>query len=130
MAALHLNALRVFDSAARHLSFTRAARELSLTQGAVSYQVKRLEASLGFALFEREGRGVALTPEGQELWHTVRDALGAIAQTVERLQGAADASRITVGTTTYFASPPRWVQPFSVLPSKRSCHCSSAMSKS
>lgn len=60
-----LNALRVFECAARHLSFTQAAEELSITQSAVSHQVKGLEQWLGFLLFERRGQRLALTPGGK-----------------------------------------------------------------
>lgn len=56
-----LNALRVFEAAARHLSFKEAANELSITQAAVSHQVKSLEEYLGVELFRRSGRGVQLT---------------------------------------------------------------------
>ena len=56
-----LNALRVFEAAARHLSFKEAAAELSITQAAVSHQIKTLEDYLGVELFRRAGRGVQLT---------------------------------------------------------------------
>jgi len=59
-----LNAVRSFEAAARHLSFTLAARELSVTQGAVSRMVQALEAELGLALFRRIGRTLELTPAG------------------------------------------------------------------
>jgi LysR family glycine cleavage system transcriptional activator len=62
-----LAAVRVFEAAARHLHFTRAANELGMTQAAVSYQIKLLEERVGTALFERSGRGVALTPMGQRI---------------------------------------------------------------
>ena len=58
---LPLNALRAFEMSARHLSFTRAAEQLSVTQTAVSMQVKNLEQRLGVALFRRLPRGLALT---------------------------------------------------------------------
>ncbi|MHC2636010.1 DNA-binding transcriptional LysR family regulator [Bradyrhizobium liaoningense] len=61
-----LNPLHVFDVAARHLSFTRAARELRVTQPAVSRQVTILEAFLGVRLFERDKAGLRLTSEGNE----------------------------------------------------------------
>src|SRR3546814_12076491 len=67
MAAPPLPALRTFEVAARHLSFTRAAAELHVTQGAVSQQIKQLEASLGFPLFHRSPRGLSLTDKGEEL---------------------------------------------------------------
>lgn len=60
-----LNALRVFDAAARHLSFTRAAEELFVTQAAVSHQIKSLEDFLGLKLFRRRNRSLLLTEEGQ-----------------------------------------------------------------
>jgi len=64
---LPLNALRAFEVSARHLSFTRAADELHVTQAAVSQQVKLLESRLGVALFRRLPRGLALTDEGVAL---------------------------------------------------------------
>jgi LysR family glycine cleavage system transcriptional activator len=59
-----LNAVRSFEAAARHLSFTLAARELCVTQGAVSRIVQALESELGVALFRRIGRNLELTPAG------------------------------------------------------------------
>ena len=59
-----LNALRTFEAAARHLSFTAAADELNVTQAAVSHQVRTLEDWFGFALFRREGRQISLTEQG------------------------------------------------------------------
>jgi LysR family transcriptional regulator, glycine cleavage system transcriptional activator len=59
--------LVTFQSVGRHLNFTVAAREVCLTQGAVSKQMRQLEERIGVALFERQPRGVALTPAGQEL---------------------------------------------------------------
>ena len=61
MSPLPLNALRAFEAAARHLSFTRAALELNVTQTAVSAQVRQLEDRLGTPLFRRLPRGLALT---------------------------------------------------------------------
>ena len=63
-----LNALRVFDSAARHLSFTKAGEELGMTQTAVSYQIKLLEDFVGSALFERKPRQLRLTENGKRLY--------------------------------------------------------------
>jgi LysR family glycine cleavage system transcriptional activator len=60
-----LNPLRVFESVARHLSFTAAAQELHITQGAVSHQIKTLETWLGFPLLERGGRRLRLTRGGE-----------------------------------------------------------------
>src|SRR5256885_6359604 len=61
-----LNALRSFDAAARHQSFTRAAEELCVTQGAVSHQVKALEVELGLQLFKRERNGLIITDAGRD----------------------------------------------------------------
>ena len=74
-----LNALRFFDAAARHQSFTRAAAELCVTQGAVSHQVKALEAELGVRLFNRERHGLVITSAGRDYLAVVRDALDRIA---------------------------------------------------
>lgn len=74
-----LSALQAFESAARHGSFTRAAEELDLTQGAVSRQVAALEESLGVSLFERVRQRVALTPAGATYADEVREALSRIA---------------------------------------------------
>jgi len=65
-----LDALKVFESAARQLSFSQAARELCITKGAVSYQIRRLEESLDCALFQRTVRQVFLTRAGQQLLQT------------------------------------------------------------
>ena len=70
-----LNTLRVFEAAGRLLSFNDAALELNLTPSAISHAIKSLEAYLGLALFDRPGRGVALTPEGKIYLTPVKDAL-------------------------------------------------------
>ena len=67
MAQAPLGALRVFEAAARHGSFSRAADELCVTQSAVSHQVRSLEAWLGASLFERQGNRATLLPHGAEL---------------------------------------------------------------
>src|SRR5690554_3410277 len=81
-----LNALRAFEAGARHLSFTRAADELHVTQTAISHQVRQLEAELGFPLFRRSTRRLELTPEGQRLAPAVTQALERIAEAVEALR--------------------------------------------
>lgn len=100
--------LRIFDVAARHLSFTAAARELNLTKGAVSYQINRLESELGFKVFERKHRGIALTDKGKTLWHASQAAFNDLERQITHLREV-DGSRITIGMTTYFAS--RWLSP-------------------
>src|SRR6185503_3201883 len=73
-AMLHvtLRQLKVFESVARNLSFSRAAQELYLTQPAVSMQIKQLEDSIGLPLFEQLGKKVYLTDAGRELYHYSR----------------------------------------------------------
>src|SRR5258706_1574789 len=80
-----LNALRSFEAAARHESFTRAAEELCVTQGAVSQQVKALELDLGFKLFNRERQRLAITEAGRDYLVVIRDALDRIELGTERL---------------------------------------------
>lgn len=98
-----LNALRAFEAAARHLTFTNAAIELCVTQGAVSQQVKRLEKQLGVVLFERLPRGLALTQEGETLLPTLRDAFDRIAGTLQRFDGSHYREVLKVGAVGTFA---------------------------
>ena len=81
---LPLNALRAFEAAARHLSFTRAGLELRVTQAAVSHLVKSLEAALGAPLFRRVPRGLALTDEGLALLPAVSEAFGQLRLAVDK----------------------------------------------
>ncbi|MEE8501057.1 MAG: LysR family transcriptional regulator, partial [Kiloniellales bacterium] len=78
-----LNALRAFEAGARHLSFTKAAEELYVTQAAVSHQVKLLEGDLGVSLFRRMTRKLALTAEGRTLQGVAGVALDAITEAAE-----------------------------------------------
>src|SRR5713101_3002532 len=80
-----LNALKAFEAAARHESFTRAAEELCVTQGAVSHQVKALEVELGIKLFNRERQRLLLTGAGCGYLRVGRDALHRIAVRTDRL---------------------------------------------
>jgi len=80
-----LNALKAFEAAARHESFTRAAEELCVTQGAVSHQVKALEAELGLKLFNRERQRLVITEAGRAYLVVVRDAFDRIGDGTERL---------------------------------------------
>ena len=80
-----LNALKAFEAAARSENLTRAAEELGVTQGAVSQQVKALEATLGIKLFVRERQRLVITEAGREYLAVVRDALDRIAVGTERL---------------------------------------------
>jgi len=97
-----LNALRAFDAAARHLSFTRAADELAVTQAAISHQVKALETLLGVKLFRRLTRELRLTEEGHALAPGLRDAFDRLAQAVERVRAPGRAV-LTLSTLTTFA---------------------------
>jgi DNA-binding transcriptional LysR family regulator len=99
-----LNFIEGFEATARHLSFTKAAAELFLTQSAVSRQVKTLEDQLGVQLFERHARALSLTPEGEALFQTVADVLRRIEETTRRIQGRVEERTFTVTTTPGFAS--------------------------
>src|SRR5581483_2589819 len=98
-----LNALRAFEAAARHLSFTRAAEELHVTQAAVSHQVKALEAHLQVKLFRRLTRGLRLTEEGQALVPELRDAFERLAAAVDRVGRRETHGRLTISLLTTFA---------------------------
>ncbi|WP_185985714.1 LysR family transcriptional regulator [Aureimonas mangrovi] len=100
---LPLTALRAFEASARHLSFTKAAIELFVTQAAVSHQVRSLEASLGVSLFERLPRGLMLTREGETLLPAVREAFDRIGTTLERFEGGRTREILRVGAVGTFA---------------------------
>src|SRR6185369_7019750 len=102
-----LNALRTFEAAARHESFTRAAQELSVTQGAVSQQVKALEAQLGVRLFNREHQKLTITESGRQYQAVVRDAFDRIAMGTERLVQRQTSGVLTVSTSPDFAA--KWL---------------------
>src|SRR4051794_12260889 len=102
-----LNALKAFEAAARHESFTRAAEELCVTQGAVSHQVKALEAELGLKLFVRERQRLAITEQGREYLAVLRDAFDRIALGTERLKQRQTSGVLTVSTSPDFAA--KWL---------------------
>ncbi|MEQ1438117.1 LysR substrate-binding domain-containing protein [Fontimonas sp. SYSU GA230001] len=104
-----LDLLIGFESAARHLSFTRAAAELHLTQSAISRQVQALEQQLGVPLFERRHRALLLTEAGQLLQRSTADALQAIEKTTQRIRGLKSPRTLTVTTVVSFAS--LWLVP-------------------
>jgi LysR family transcriptional regulator, glycine cleavage system transcriptional activator len=104
-----LNALRAFEAAARHLSFTRAAEELAVTQGAVSHQVKALEQQLGLALFHRRNQRLTLTGAGQAYLPVVRDAFDRLAAGTEQLVVAEQSKRLTISVSPNFAA--NWLVP-------------------
>lgn len=99
---LPLNALRVFEAAARHLSFTKAGEELGMTQTAVSYQIKILEDHIGEPLFFRRPRQVSLTQTAERLAMQARQAFGILETAIEEArQGAQDV--LVVHSTPTFA---------------------------
>jgi LysR family glycine cleavage system transcriptional activator len=102
-----LNALKAFEAAARHESFTRAAEELCVTQGAVSHQVKALEAELGLKLFIRERQRLAITEQGREYLAVLRDAFDRMALGTERLRQRQTSGVLTVSTSPDFAA--KWL---------------------
>ena len=104
-----LNALRAFEAAARHLSFTRAADELAVTQAAVSHQVKTLEDWLGLKLFQRENRTIYLTRQGQAYLPAVRHALDTLAEATRRLMEVDALGPLTVSVLPSFAA--KWLLP-------------------
>ena len=102
-----LNALKAFEAAARHESFTRASEELCVTQGAVSHQVKALEAELGVKLFNRERQRLIITAAGRDYLAVLRDALDRIAVGTERLIQRQSSGVLTVSTSPDFAA--KWL---------------------
>jgi len=102
-----LNALKAFEAAARSESVTRAAQELHVTQGAVSQQVKALEAALGLKLFSRERQRLVMTEAGREYLAVVRDALDRIAMGTERLVQRQSSGALTISTSPDFAA--KWL---------------------
>lgn len=104
-----LNALRVFDAAARHLSFTRAAEELFVTQAAVSHQIKSLEDFLGLKLFRRRNRSLLLTEEGQGYYLDIKEIFSALSDATRRLQARSARGALTVSLLPSFAI--QWLVP-------------------
>jgi LysR family glycine cleavage system transcriptional activator len=104
-----LNALRVFEAAARHLSFKDAANELSITQAAVSHQIKSLEEYLGVELFRRAGRGVQLTEAARACLPRLREGFDALAAAVETIRERAAESDLLITAPPVFTA--RWLMP-------------------
>ena len=104
-----LNALKAFEAAARHLSFTRAADELFVTQAAVSHQIKALEDFLALKLFIRRNRTLLLTEEGQAYFLELKDIFKNLQDATERLLARGSKGAITVATPPSFAS--QWLVP-------------------
>ena len=106
---IQLASLRGFEAAARHLSFTLAADEMSLTQSSISRQVAALERQVGRPLFVRRTRALELTPHGERLHAAVRQAIVGIDRAVDEIRGSAGPPRVSVATYASFAS--LWLVP-------------------
>src|SRR5690625_1419248 len=104
-----LNTLRVFDAAARHLSFKAAARELFVTPGAVSQQIKRLEETLGVTLFHRLTRHIVLTDAGRTYYPAIHKALGDITVATDNLTANRHTQVLNVSVFPSLAI--RWLVP-------------------
>lgn len=104
-----LASLRAFEAAARHLSFTRAADDLSVTPGAISQQVKQLEDWLGVQLFKRMPKGVLLTDAGQLYGSELREVFARLALASERVRRQGASPILTVSMVPSLAT--RWLIP-------------------
>jgi LysR family glycine cleavage system transcriptional activator len=104
-----LNSLRAFEAAARHLNFSRAADELSVTPGAVSQQIQNLEDYVGAALFRRTPKGLLLTDAAQTALPALREAFDRLAEAASLLTAAVDGRRLTLTAAPSFAA--KWLVP-------------------
>ncbi|AWW75172.1 LysR family transcriptional regulator [Erythrobacter sp. KY5] len=106
---LPLNALRVYDAAARHLSFTRAADELAVTPAAVGQQIRALEDHLGVVLFRRTSKGLELTPEGEAGLDPLREGFLRFEESVAAMQAGQSSDRYTIAAPREFYA--EWLSP-------------------
>ncbi len=104
-----LSALRAFEAAARHLSLMQAARELNVTAGALSHQIRGLEDFLGVKLFERRVRSIALTTAGKQLYPGLQTGFGHIREAVGSLDTSHAAHVLVVSTSPGLTS--KWLAP-------------------
>jgi LysR family glycine cleavage system transcriptional activator len=104
-----LTALRAFDAVARGGGFSAAARALNVTHAAVAQQVRALERDLGVTLLYRQGRGLALTDEGETLATALKESFAQIAAAVAQITGPAQSRPLRVTMTPSFAS--QWLMP-------------------
>ncbi|GGE61768.1 LysR substrate-binding domain-containing protein [Actibacterium pelagium] len=104
-----LTTLSAFEAAARHLSFKDAAQELSVTPGAVSHQIKALEAELNVSLFRRKHRGVELTREGLGLYQALSTSFRQISRELAKIRQDGESNAVKVGSTTAVAA--LWLSP-------------------
>ncbi|MGB1011953.1 MAG: LysR family transcriptional regulator [Thiolinea sp.] len=106
-----LNALRVFQLAAKHNSFARAARVLNLTPAAVAYQVRQLEEAVGVQLFDRQARGLSLNQAGIDYWRSTSPILEQIARETTRLTQHYNEQPNTINLCTLHAVAEKWLLP-------------------
>ncbi len=104
-----LTAIRYFEAAARHLSFTKAAEELHVTHSAISHQIKSLEAWLGLQLFRRMNRAIVLTEAGQAYMRPVKEAFERLGEASRILKAREQTGTLTVSTMPSFAA--KWLVP-------------------
>jgi LysR family glycine cleavage system transcriptional activator len=104
-----LGALRAFEAAARHLSFTKAAEELHVTQAAVSHHIKALEQGLGLPLFQRFNRRLALTNAGRDYLPPLRDAFDLMLAATQRITAGGQSGQLKITTLSSFAT--KWLIP-------------------
>ena len=102
-----LNALRAFEAAGRHLSFTKAAEELNVTPAAVSQQIRTLEDFIGTPLFRRVTRGLFLTDTGQEALPILGDGFDQLEEAASRMRARENAGLLTVSAAPSFAA--KWL---------------------
>lgn len=105
----HLNALRSFESAARHQSYSQAANELFVSQAAISQQMRQLEQALEVKLFVRSGRRMKLTQSGEKLYQSTHQALNILVQGLNDIQSEGIAGDLTMTSTQAFCS--LWLMP-------------------
>ena len=106
---LPLNGMRVFDAAARHLSFTRAADELAVTPAAVGQQIRALEDTLGVVLFRRTTRGLELTPEAEAGLAALRGGFLQFEEAVRAMQAGQSSKSLTIAARRDFTE--KWLMP-------------------
>jgi LysR family glycine cleavage system transcriptional activator len=106
---LPLNALRVFDAAARHLSFTRAADELAVTPAAVGQQIRALEDTLGLILFRRQTRGLELTPEAERALPALREGFRQFEDSIRIMQQGQGSNTLTIAAPRALIA--KWLTP-------------------
>lgn len=104
-----LNALKAFETAARHLSFTKAAEEMYVTQAAISHQIKALEDHLGLKLFMRKNRALLLTEEGQSYFLDIKEIFLQLHEATEKLLARGAKGSLTVSLQPSFAI--QWLVP-------------------